>query len=92
MKEETTIPQSAYNTTDLKLSALMLSEIQGTTFEICSNQNHFKKTIKIIYPSSKKDDLDLLIADYINRMARVDVYKYNRNLNAVRDRIKEESR
>ena len=92
MTKETTIPQSTYNTTDLKLSALVLSEIPDTTFEIHTNHNHFKKMIRIIYHSCSKDDLDLLIADYINRMARVDVFKYNRNLNYVRDGIKEESR
>jgi len=91
MKDQPTIPQSAFDTTDLKLSALILSEISGSTFDICSTQNHFKKMIKVFYPPSSKDNLDLLIADYINRMARVDVFKYNRNLNSVRDQIKEKS-
>jgi len=91
VKDKPTIPQSTFNTTDLKLSALILSEILGSTFEIHSTQNHFKKMIKIIYSPSSKEDLDILIADYINRMARVDVFRYNRSLNAVRDKIKEES-
>jgi len=77
-----------YVTIDLKLSALLLAEIPDCTFEITSQGNSVKKNIKLIFPEQVRVVLDSIICDYINRQARVDVSKYNRNLNLLRDALR----
>lgn len=77
-----------FESTDLKLSALLLSEIPGSHFEILLQSGYSKKTIKINYPETSQTDVDRLISEYINRTARVSVSNYNRNLNTIRDHLK----
>lgn len=79
---------SEYSTSEIKLSALLLSEIPEATFQILPNGNSFKKIVKIIYPSEYENDVNKLINEFIERRACVQVYQYNRNLNRLRDAIK----
>ena len=79
-----------YETSELKLSALLLSEIPDSTFEVFAAQgNSIKKTIKIIYLTEHEAEVNKLIREFIERQARVDVYRYNHALNILRDKLKE---
>jgi len=79
-----------YVTSEIKLIALLLSEIPQATFEVLSNCNSpkAKKLIKVIYPSEFRGDVNRLINEFIERRASVHVYQYNRNLNRLRDAVK----
>jgi len=78
-----------YVTVDLKLASLLISEIPGCSFEIDSQNNSLKKNISIIYPEQLRPELDDIVRNYINRTSRVDVSKYNRNLNLLRDALRD---
>ncbi|PIY82962.1 MAG: hypothetical protein COY78_03965 [Candidatus Omnitrophica bacterium CG_4_10_14_0_8_um_filter_44_12] len=85
------LPQNkSYETTELKLAALLLSEIPGSTFEVYAQGNSIKKAIKVTYLTEHEQEVNRVIRDFIERQARVDVYKYNHNLNSLRDRLKKE--
>jgi len=77
-----------YDTSELKLAALILSEVPGCTFEVYEQGNSIRKAIKITYPVGYKDTVSLLEKDYINKMALSNIYKYNKALNLIRDRLK----
>ncbi|MBU4311800.1 MAG: hypothetical protein KJ706_03685 [Candidatus Omnitrophica bacterium] len=78
-----------YTTSEIKLIALLLSEIPQARFEVLSNCNlSKKKLVKVIYPSAFRDTVDKLINEFIERRAHVGVYQYNRNLNRLRDAVK----
>jgi len=76
-----------YETTELKLAALLLSEIPDSSFKISPHENNIKKVIKISYSDQHEEKLNKLIRDFIERKARVDVYKYNHTLNMIRDKL-----
>jgi len=78
-----------YETSELKLAALLLSEIPESNFKIKSQGNTIKKIIQIIYSNQYEGELNTLLREYIERRSRVDVYKYNRSLNLLRDKLKE---
>jgi len=84
-----TFKTKIYETTELKLGALLLSEIPNSNFEINSQGNSFKKTIQIAYSDQYAEEMNKLIREFIERRARVDVYKYNHALNILRDKLKE---
>lgn len=90
MKQECLPQNKSYETTELKLAALLLSEIQDSTFEVYSQANSLKKIIRIFYCSNYEQELNKIIREFIQREARVDVYKYNKSLNLLRDKLKEE--
>ncbi len=77
-----------YETTELKLSALLLAQIPESTFEIHNNGNPFKKIIKVIYPREHERESEELIRAFIERRAIVDVFRYNKVLNVLRDELK----
>lgn len=77
-----------YNTTDIRFSALILSEILGSTFVVINQNNSFQKVIQISYSESQQEKFSALLNNYSNRKIRVDLYSYNRALNALRDKIK----
>jgi hypothetical protein len=84
------LPQNkSYETTELKLAALLLSEISNSNFEVFSQDNLAKKTIKIIYPADCEESVNKFIREYLERRARVDVYLYNHNLNLLRNKLRE---
>ena len=78
-----------YETTELKLSALILSEVPDCLFEICDQGNSTRKIIKIKYPACYKTQISVLEKDFINKRALTNVYLYNKALNQIRDRLRE---
>jgi hypothetical protein len=81
-----------YRSSELKLSAVILSEIPDCTFNILEQGNSLRKTIVIDFPASYKKDVMLLQEDFLNKRVLVNVYLYNRSLNMLRDRLKDERR
>ena len=81
--------EATYTTKDLKLSALLLSELDSSSFDISTQGNSIKKSITVIFPGYLRSELDRIVCDFINRQARVDVFKYNRNLNLLRDALRD---
>jgi hypothetical protein len=78
-----------YETTELKLSALLLSEIPHSELQIYSQNTSHRKTIRIVYqPEHKKKVLELENA-FINKAASANVFRYNRALNMIRDGLRE---
>ena len=80
---------ASYETIELKLAALLLAEIVDSSFETALAGNSLKKKIKIIYPACYENDVREITAQFINRQARVDVYRYNQSLNRLRDALNE---
>ncbi|MDP8261909.1 MAG: hypothetical protein P9M13_01230 [Candidatus Ancaeobacter aquaticus] len=77
-----------YETTELKLAALILSEIPDCSCEIFAQGNSIRKTIKIGYPTEYKNDVIKLEKDFINKEAITNIYSYNKALNLIRDRLR----
>ena len=77
-----------YETTELKLAALILSEVPDCLFEICDQGNSTRKVIKIRYSACYKTQVSMLEKDFINKRASTNVYLYNRALNQIRDRLR----
>jgi len=82
--------KSLYSTLDLKLAALIMAELDlaAVTVEVSSNGNSHKKMIHIMFPEEYQADVNKLISDFINREARVDLFRLNKSLNIIRDKIK----
>jgi len=78
----------SYKSIDLKLSALILSEIPDSTVEVYQEANSSKKMIEITYIKHCQGDVDKLVNDFINRRARVDLFRLNKSLNIIRNKIK----
>ena len=78
-----------YETTDIKLSAVILCEIQGAYFAGINGNGlvNSKKVIKIEYPEQYKEDLNKLVGDYMRKVQIVNVYHYNKNLCLIRDNL-----
>lgn len=77
-----------YETTELKLAALILSEVPNCSVEIYEQGNSIRKVIKIKYPSGHKEGIAKLERDFINKGASTNIYSYNRALNLIRDRLR----
>ena len=85
----TTTHESKFDTVDLKLCSLILSELEGSSFKILpGNPSEIKKSIRIFFPADQKGELDALVSAYVDRRARVKVFHYNKNLNFIRDALK----
>jgi len=80
---------NTYQTTELKLAALILASIPEATFAIYKQPNVTRQTIEIAYSSDYNDLLSKLERDFINKRATVNVYTYNKALNLIRDRLRE---
>ena len=78
---------SEYKTSELKLAAVILAEIIEAVFTVLPNPDGLKKIIQINFPKAEKKRLDALVRAFIERRARVEVYRYNRALNLLRDKI-----
>ena len=77
-----------YETSELKLAALLLSAIPGCSIEISGKVNSRRKTIKIVYPADYEDTVFKLEKNFINKIAVANVYGYNKALNLIRDRLR----
>ena len=89
MERTTAIKKSFYDTTELKLAALLLAEIPESGFEVYPQGNSSnKQTISISFKSEYKNNLEKLIADFINKQAITHVYDYNKALHLIRDKIR----
>lgn len=84
-----TFQTKTYETTELKLAALLLTEIPNSFFKISQYGNAIKKIIQVSYPDQHEEELNKLIREYIERKARVDVYKYNHTLNMLRNKLRD---
>ena len=81
-------PINSYETSELKLAALILSEFPDCTFDIYEQGNSLRKTIRIKYSQQYKEDISRLQQDFINKKASTNVYTYNKALNMIRDRLR----
>lgn len=80
-----------YETFELKLAALLLSEVPHSSFEVYEKENSIRKIIKITYPAGYKNEVAKLERDFINKGASTNIYLYNRSLNLIRDRLRGKS-
>ena len=81
---------SQYETTELKFAALVIAEIPDCSLEIITQPNSIRKIICIKYPSSFQPQISILEKDFINKVANANVYLYNKALNEIRDKLREE--
>jgi hypothetical protein len=77
-----------YSTTELKLAALLVSEIPDCSIEVYEHANSLRKLIKIEYPSTCKGEVTKLEKAFINKEAITNIYSYNKALNLIRDRLR----
>lgn len=77
-----------YETSELKLAALLLSKIPNCSLEVCEQENSLRKIIKIKYPPAYKAQVLKIEKDFINKIASANVYLYNKSLNLIRDRLR----
>ncbi len=89
MSASTTI--DTYTTTDLKLAALILCQVEGARFKVISRPGASWKHIEISHLPDQESKIQELIRAYIERTAKVSLYQYNRILNALRDGVKGKS-
>jgi len=85
-----TITMFEYETSELKLAALILAEISSCSFDVCDQGNSIRKVIKIRYPVDYKTQVGIIEKDFINKRASANVYLYNKALNQIRDRLRGE--
>ena len=83
-----------YETTDIKLSAVILSEIpcarlMGTDSDRLINS---KKVLRIEYPAEYEEGFNDLVKNYAHKVQLVNVYNYNKNLNLIRNMLFEDKR
>jgi len=84
--------KSFYETAELKLAALILSEIPESTFTVSAKDTLLRKTIIIDFPAVHEQDVALLREDFLNKRALVNLYLYNRSLNQLRDVLMKDGR
>ena len=77
-----------YETSELKLAALLFSEIPQCSFDVFAQGNSIRKTIRIKYPAGCKAQVSKIEKDFINKIASANVYLYNKALNMIRDRLR----
>lgn len=80
--------KSTFETTELKLAALIYASVEGCAVEVYSDGNSIKKMIQLIFSAQNQLEVDQLVADFINRQAVCNISVYNRCLNVIRDKIK----
>lgn len=79
---------SIYETTELKLASLVLSEVPNCSLEVYERGNSIRKIIKILYPREYKSKIAKLEKDFIDKNALTNIYSYNKALNLIRDRLR----
>lgn len=77
-----------YETSELKLAALLLSEIPSCSFDVYDQGNSIRKIIRITYPAGCKEQVSKIEKDFINKIASTNVYFYNKALNKIRDKLR----
>jgi methyl coenzyme M reductase subunit D len=82
------VRQLEYETSELKLAALIVSEVPNCLVDVYNQGNSIRKVIKIIYPLDYKIQIYKIENDFINKKASANVYLYNRALNQIRDRLR----
>jgi len=80
--------QNTYETTELKLAALLLAEIKDSYADVYKQDKSIRKNIIITFPAMYGSDVEKLAIDYLNRRAMVNVSDYNKALNIIRDRLR----
>jgi len=80
--------QAHFNSTDIKICALLLSKIQNSTFQVQSKSNFDKKIIRISFSCKQQDNANQVVSEFLDKKAKIDLFQYNRNLNCLRDEIK----
>ena len=77
-----------YETTELKLGALIMATIPGTSFKIHDRANSTRKTIEISYPIEYLKTLRTLEKDYLNKEASCNTFLYNEAMNQLRNALR----
>ena len=78
-----------FETENLKLAALILSEIPAATFKVNSKSESNLKTICILHPQDQTKSRNDLIHMFSIKKAKGDIFRYNRALNDLRDAMRE---
>lgn len=81
-----------YLTEDLRLAALVLVKIPGTTSNILPSPNSFRKTVKLIFPLKNKDEVSRIAEDYRVRKAEVNLREWLDKYNLLRNSLEESLR
>lgn len=78
-----------YETTDIKLGAVILCEIPEAYFVGVDEERviNSKKVIKISYPEQYEEEVKKLNEDYSKKIQVVNVYHYNKSLCLIRDNL-----
>ena len=80
--------QAHFNSSDIKVCALLLSKIPNSTFQVQSKSNFDKKIIGISFPCEQQDNANQVVSEFLDKRAKIDLFQYNRHLNCLRDEIK----
>jgi len=83
-----TVTMIQFETENLKLAALILAEIPSSTFKVNSISRSSLKTICIFHPKDQTENRDKFINLYAMKKAKVDLFRFNRALNDLRDSLK----
>lgn len=79
---------NTYSTSELKLAGLLLAEIPDSSFVVYPQSNFSKKLIQITYPKIHEEEAQRLVTEFIERRAYVNLYRFNKALNPLRDALK----
>ena len=93
MDDEPMTDQQRFETTSLPLAASLLSSIQNAELvEISRDPSVDGKRLLIIgYPSTQTQAVNDLVNQFHSRRLVVSLYRFNRVLNALRDRLKQDA-
>ena len=83
-----TVEMVSFETQNLKLASLLLSEIPSSTFKVDNKVISGFKNIIILHPKDQVKTRDKLVSMFAIKKARGDIFKYNRSINDLRDALK----
>lgn len=81
-----------YETTDIKLGAVILSEIPDAYFVGLNGISGHKRVMKIEYPTEHEEALRRAAQDYERKSVVINLYRYNKALSTLRDAVMEAER
>lgn len=92
MGDEPMTDQQRFETTSLPLAASLLSQISSAALLKISPETSIdgKRLITIAYPPNQTTAVKSLLEQFHSRRLVVSLYAYNRLLNALRDRLKQD--
>jgi Flp pilus assembly secretin CpaC len=87
-EEKMSNPTDSHETQDQKLAALILANIPESSFTVTSPSDSIIKSFKISFPQAQAEAVAILIQAYNNCEAKVNLFRYNKYFNLLRDIIK----